>query len=606
MLGMASAWALIVAGSSTAAPAARAGESLEALMPDDVIGYARGVNLGGRLDDLLQSSLWKEIQDMEAVRFALSQKGGKKLERFLEEFREATGKEAVDAFRRLFGTEIVAGVRIQFAGPEVIVLSRAAEKDIADVLGAIQAGVEKRIGRPLEPEESMHLDRKIRTFEGKVSIAPLGDILVLSNSRSAVESVIDLAEKRTKASVKDSPAFRKGSAPGDAIVSVAARPRFIPGYKVPDRFPEPLQSLLFGGVAGALAQSELLTASLRLAEGAVVLDTAAHPGDARDGALDLKPFFPPPESDALLRRLAKRGVLSAFTIRRNLTQWWEAREDLLTPGAAGQLLEFAQGISNFFQGRSFQDEILPEIGPTITFLARNQSYSDLKEKPKPTIPGFALIFELKNAGRFGNSFVAAFQAIVSLINLGQAEKKKGQDMAMMLTRTEKFAGHDLHTVSIAQDREGKPGLVHNFTPSLAVAGTRVVLSSSAELAKVVLEELAEEGKAATGVAADGGKGSGPASDSILIDAEAARAVIADNFEIIVADNMMKKGQSREEAEREMKQVLEVAGRLRHLELETRREGESVHLTLRIGILGLKEGKPPAAGTAAPEKKGTRL
>jgi hypothetical protein len=567
-------------------------------MPEDVIGYARGVGLADRLDEFMGSQLRKDLEGMESVRFALSQKPWQKFQRFLDEFQEATGKDAIDAAKKLFGKEVIAGARFQFSGPEFIVLSRAsAEKDLDEVLGAIRAGVEKRIGRAVASEESMHLDRKIETIEGgKLCIGRLKDVLVLSNSKSAVESVIDLAEGKTKGSVKESQAFRKGGrAPDGAFLSVAARPRFVPGFNVPDRFPEPLQSLLFGGLASAIAESELLTASLRASEGGIVLDTAAHPGDGKDGALDLKPFFPPPASDALVRRLAKRGILSALTLRRNLTQWWEAREDLLTPKAAGQLLEFAQNMSNFFGGRSFQDEILPELGPTITLLARNQSYADLKEKPRPTIPGFALVFELKNAGQFGNSFVAAFQAVVTLINLGQAEKQKGQGMAMMLTRTEKFAGHDLHTVALSSDKEAKPGLVHNFTPSLAVAGPIVILSSSAELAKVILEEAVKpEGDE---------KSASPASDSLVIDAEAARAVLSDNFDIIVADNMMKKGQSKDEAAREMRQVLEAVGRLRDLRVETRKDGDVVRLTLKLRLLGGKD--EPAAGKT-PAKTGVRL
>ena len=74
-------------------------------------------------------------------------------------------------------------------------------------------------------------------------------------------------------------------------------------------------------------------------------------------------------------------------------------------------------------------------------------------------------------------------------------------------------------------------------------------------------------------------------------------------DIIVADNMMKKGQSKEEAEREMKQILEAVGRLRDIRIETRKDEDAIRLTLRLRLLSEKE--QPAA-PKSPGKTGVRL
>ena len=79
--------------------------------------------------------------------------------------------------------------------------------------------------------------------------------------------------------------------------------------------------------------------------------------------------------------------------------------------------------------------------------------------------------------KFGKTVVAAFYSLIAIINLDQAQKKKKGGMAM-IPKPEKVGDVDLHTVSLnLPETGGKPGIGYNFTPSMAVVGSQVILSS---------------------------------------------------------------------------------------------------------------------------------
>ncbi len=588
----------------SAVPAADA-EPLEAWMPDDVVGYVKLSGLGARIEELLSSDLRRELESIDAVKAALSEGGLRKFQKGLEDIRNATGIEPLKLFQDLLGREVLVGARFGFGGPEVIVLTRTAgEKELEESLKTVKNAIEQR-GVFLATTESMHGDRKIETLAEKVSHTRIGPVWVASSTKSAVERVIDLAGGKSTASVQKSAIFQKstGSTLKDAIISVAVRPQFIPNYNIPDRADNALGSLLIGGWLGALESSELLAASLGFKDGSLELKVSSVLGERAKNEKEWQKFagfFPEIVPDSVKERLEKRGILAITELRRNLAQWWENREALLTPGAAGSLIEFSQVMSVVFGGRNFQDEILPELGPTITIVARNQEYKSLKEKPQPAIPAFAGIFQLKNAKETSQDVVAAYYTMVGIINADRAQKKKEGGMAM-IPKPEKVGDIDMHTVSLntAMAKDAQPGMLHNFTPSLAIVGTRMVLSSSAELARILIEELpkVEEGK--TGVA--------KSSDTITVDGEAVRSILGANREVLVADTMMKKGASKAEAEGQIQLLFDVLKHLRDLRIESTRRGEAVELDVKLRTsLGGQPGNKEPAVKEATERKAVKL
>jgi hypothetical protein len=547
-------------------PPAAAGDSLEALMPDDVAGYLKVSRLGDRLDEFLRSPARKDLESIDAVRFVMTQEPWQKLLSGLEDFKAATGKDGLSVFKDLFGGEVLIGVRQEAGGgsPDVVVLARAlGAKELDAAIAAVRQSIAAKIGYMLEGYKTPHDDFGIETI-GELSFASIGPVLAMSNRLTAIERVIDLSSGKAKGSVKDAPAFARaaGLAGKDDIATLVARPKLLPNFDIPGKLDNPAGSLIAGGFLGALGGSDLIALGLRAGDGGIELRLSTV------GGVDGKyaSFYPPSAPDPLAGRLEKRGVLALGELHRNLKEWFDRRDDLLVPQAAGQLAGFDGMMSSVFGGKSFRDEVLPAIGSRILIVAQNQIYPGLDRKPVPAIPAFSLVLEMRGAKEFGASLASAFGTLVGLANV--------QGPNTFLVKTEKVGDVEMQVAAPDKAKDVGTGLIDNFSPSLAVVGSRVVLSSSVELAKAIVEEL-------SGTKGDATAGAKPVPDSLKIDAEAMGAILKQNLDIIVSDSMSKKVISREQAEREANFLLDIVKALRDLRVTSGKEGDTFQMTLTL-------------------------
>ena len=109
----------------------------------------------------------------------------------------------------------------------------------------------------------------------------------------------------------------------------------------------------------------------------------------------------------------------------------------------------------------------------------------------------------------------------------------------------------LITASYVPDRDKRESLDEkiqfNFSPTLAFAGQRIIISSSAALARTLIESTSED--------AD----SGESNTSGELEATTLRSILEANRSQLVANNMLEKGHSKEAAEGEIGLLLELLG-----------------------------------------------
>jgi hypothetical protein len=549
-------------------------ERLEEWLPEDVIGFAKVRDAGKHLRAFLGSKLFKDLESTRAGQFLKAHENYQKLEEGLEWFESASGRKPLDVFDELFGREVVVGLKANLFVPTVVVLSRTAgEKELASARKAIERAFQERAGFLPTTEKSTYQEYTVEKLD-KAHFTQIGDVLVVSSGSLAVEEVIDLAAGKSSRSVKNSSAFQKAfeSQPADRILSVAVRPQFIPNIdKLANKADNALASLLIHGWTGALSASDLLTAGLDATADGLKLKVDSV---LSSRGLDKKyaSFFPSGVSGALFERLQARGVLGAFQLHRDLASWWETTEDLLQTHSVGELAQFTQVMSLVFEGKSFEDEVLPKIGKTMTFVAANQAYGDLGAKPLPVIPGFGLVFAIEDAKNFGRSFEVAFNSLVAIINLDRMQKKK--DGRSMLVRPENVGATTLLTVDLGSAKPGdeRPGIECNFSPSLAVVGDRVILSSSKELGRMLIEEI-EKLRAAPAA-------SGLAEDALFVTGPAAAEILAENRDPLASETMKKEGISLEEARARIDALVEIVKFSRDLRVRS---------ALKDGTLSLEVG-----------------
>jgi hypothetical protein len=116
---------------------------------------------------------------------------------------------------------------------------------------------------------------------------------------------------------------------------------------------------------------------------------------------------------------------------------------------------------------------------------------------------------------------------------------------------------------------------YNFSPSIAFAGSRFVVSSTKELAQTL----------ATAKAADR-----PSPDSTrvvntdtVLHFDALRETLADNRGQLVAQNMLSEGRTKDEAEKAIGVLLELVGWFDRASLTLDTTHSELRLSLDIGI-----------------------
>ena len=229
-----------------------------------------------------------------------------------------------------------------------------------------------------------------------------------------------------------------------------------------------------------------------------------------------------------------------------------------------------------FGGLNFQDEVLPQLGKTISLVVRNQDPEEGKPSPTPAIPGGALILELKDAKKYGRPFIVGFNSLVSIINITRMQQDS--NAPSMLVKPEKVAGVDCYKVDLGLPADAKsPGIEYNFSPSLAITGNRVIIGSTFDIVKFLVEESE---KAATG----GQTGvSAFARDQVYIDGKSIHSILGKNLGFLAAQQVVEKGVGLAKARTDFENIREALGFIRDLKFESSREEDTVRMKLRLGL-----------------------
>ncbi|MFP6737822.1 MAG: hypothetical protein VCD34_03670 [Planctomycetota bacterium] len=547
--------------------------------PASVTGFAQARKTGPRLRSFLASGKLKRLLDSQLGKVYLQSDGYLEMMGNLSRLEEATGRKPLDLFDDLFGKDALLASRLTFAGgQEWLLLTRGKNKSALEAgRKALDAAIKANIGFPIQTKKTEHEGHSIEQL-GEAWFTFLGDILAVSNSEKMVEEVIDLAYGRTEKSASRSPVYSKAPADDDFLARATIKPGFIPGIGagLAGKMDEPVTSLLLSGIMGALRGCELMTISLDSSWSGIDLDLVLHPDD-RGIAQKYSPFFPQTVDSEFESNIRKRKILGMVNLSRDFYQWWESSEEFLNSKAAGSLAQLSAALSMFMGGLNFQDEVLPQVGKTVSLVFRNQETGEGKPSPSPSIPGGALILELKDAGKKGRSFIVGFNSLVGIINFTRMQQDS--NAPSMLVRPEKVAGVDCYRVDMGLPADpAEPGIEYNFSPTLAISGNRIILGSTFDLVKMLVEESEKTKKAGdTAVAAY-------ARDQVYIDGKSAHSVFGKNLDFLAAQQVVEKGVNLAAAKAELKIIDELLSYIRGLQFESYRRKDSVHMDLKLGLI----------------------
>jgi hypothetical protein len=468
----------------------------------------------------------------------------------------------------------------------------------------------------------------VRVYElGKAFQAVQDGVLLLTNERGLMEQVLRRAAPADDRLSQDRSYWEcrrnvPEEAPLWAFLRVArVREQIESRRPIPAELDNPLGGLLFGGWWHDIRHAETALAWVTLG------DAPDKNADAAGGlgvelrlipAADLpdthRGFLPPPVAvgwDAS----ALPSFLGEISVARDWAGLFSQRETLLTVQGASQLVNFSSTMSTLLGGLDFMNDVLPAIHGPVRFIATRQDFSRREPLPVPKLPAFALVAPLaeQQLARLSQRLSTGLQMAVSILNLENAQQGRptyvidvdrhagvryfftdfglepdaaGMSGGMSGQAPKQPDGAD-PPASAPASAEG--GVRYNFRPAAAIVGRELVIATSAELLRDIIDaSLKGAGHAAGGEddgAAQPARPPGdapPAGDFLRIDGAALTGLLRENRRELVINGVLE-GKSQATAENEIDLVLALAAFVREFQVELQRGPDAVHARARVRL-----------------------
>ncbi|MEP0847420.1 MAG: hypothetical protein HRF50_11465 [Phycisphaerae bacterium] len=424
------------------------------------------------------------------------------------------------------------------------------------------------------------------------------DALLVANDTDLLRAALE-AKRRGDGRLCDLAAWRRARerVPRDAAAWVFVDAKRLLAEigerrELPAQLPNPLGGFLFGGWWHTLRTAEQVVAWLELAPrelrlAASVESTAPLPQTHRGYVWN---------GDAGLNWDATKlpAYLSEVVVGRDWSALFAEREALLTLPAAGDLVNFSNTMTTLMGQLDFADGLLPVVNGPVRLILTRQDFSGRELIPTPKLPAFALIVPLKLADpvEFGRRLQSASQMALTLINADAMQKNE----PAFLLDVDRY--RDVRMVYAEYPREGSSsmmagpaggepmpagsapaatqpravGVRYNFAPAAAVVKDTYVVATSRKLLEAIIDRaLVSPGEAP--VAAG--------RDCWRVSLRELVAVLRDNREEMVIQNMLAKDHARAAAEGEIDTLLGLLDFGHSAELTARTAEKSVEATLTL-------------------------
>ncbi len=459
--------------------------------------------------------------------------------------------------------ELFAGpAELAVAGPNKLALT-VRPKDPArlerlhnKLLEFVESDAQQK-GTPSPVKRFEHGGQKCFSLAPNESHTILDGRFLLTGSEQSLKDAIDAfhGQKKTESPLASDPGFKSAweaakpeTREAWAFVNLEKLRTMNGGLYVPEEY-NPLMALLFGGWVEAYNKADWTGLALSWKDAKPSLE-ATMPVSSETAAGPIRTAFTPPAGTYAERPLTVPNQIGTLSLWRDLGKVWNVRDKIVAGPARQGLDGLDNGIGQFFGGRDFETGVLGSLKPDWRLVVAEQNLAALNPKPDLVLPSFAVCvgYDTKDED-FRQRWVIAFQSFVGVLNVVGAQEKA----PAMVQNQEQYKGASIFSAAflppakatdVKNDAE-KPAegvhIRHNFRPTLAIAGDKIVVSSTVEMARAVVDSLT----------------SAPASDTppdaafLEIDGQKLGKIVETNKERLVMQNMVEKGNGRKGAESEI-------------------------------------------------------
>ena len=182
----------------------------------------------------------------------------------------------------------------------------------------------------------------------------------------------------------------------------------------------------------------------------------------------------------------------------------------------------------------------------IQIVGNAQDFSDILPRPAIQLPAFAIQFQMKTPEETIPEFRRVFQSFIGFLNVVGAMNGQPQLDLGMETLGEAKLVTATYVPSLDQRDSTDAPINFNFSPTIAFAGKRILLSSSIPLARELVSQPENLASDRAGH-----------NTEVLLSFNVLKRVLNDNQSQLVANNMLEKGHDKQAAEAEVGLLLEL-------------------------------------------------
>jgi hypothetical protein len=477
------------------------------------------------------------------------------------------------------------GVTLAVCPEDTVVLIADAEDEyllsrLHEILLTFARSEAEKEGQPDLVAPKQYGDVKVWTFNGQEAHAVIGKRFVLCNRPEGLKAVLERRAGNGEATLASSSRFQAAqrAAGSDAIatLSVNLKPLMnLPGLaQVFDGAREnPLAALAFAGLVEAIRDADWLAAGLSVEQSTLTL-RASVDGAAVDPASSVGFTWPKESGEGVFPNLSVPRRIAALSLYRDLHQFYSAKDDLFPERTSG-LIFFENMMGIFFSGRDLTNEVLAEIKPEIRFVVAEQEFDPALGTPRIQFPAVAMVLRLRNAEQFNEVVEEAWQKLVGLVNF-----TRGQQALQGLIIDRLFQGETKFTVAYFSTTgiEDKTTLDQRFNlrPALAMPGEYVILSSTGDLARDLIDALNQESERTAPPLAE-------THSLVEIEGRQLAAVLGANRETLIRGDMVEKGNTREQSEGGINMLLTLVELVDNVKLNIGAHGSLSQAVLRLEL-----------------------
>lgn len=429
----------------------------------------------------------------------------------------------------------------------VLLITEAKDENLLrklhEVVMAFAKGEAKKACQPERVVSKEYQGVTVWTFGGDEAHAIVDNRLIVANRPSLLKAVLDLRARADGESLASLPAFQAAKqaagakAVGVAFVNLEVFKQIPKIQQALEKNENPMASLLLASVTETLRKANWLGLGLDVGKRTVTLKATT---DVR--ATDDTPqtaFTLPAQAAGALPNLSVPGQIAGLSFYRDLHRFYAAKDQLFPERTSG-LIFFENMMGIFFSGRDLTEEVLGETQPEIRLVVSQQQYDASVGTPRIQLPSFGAIFRLRHPEKAALMAEEAWQKAVGLVNVTRGQKAQA---GLIFDRAEyknvRFSVAYFPTLD--EKEKSALDLRFNFRPALARVGEYLVLTSTENLAKDLIDALKKEG-------AESVKALAQTHSLIEVNAAHLAAVLEANRDTLVRNNMVEKGSTQQQAE----------------------------------------------------------